>query len=310
LAGQTHGQFRRGDLVLALPKHSRTHARRTWSQQLGDLIFPITKSSHEKPEPRAGHQSVHPVDLRRSGSADEALPKTAEKFEIDGHTAFFYAAPKPAEGKPWVWFAPTLKGVSLALRKAYFEGFLRAGVSIAGYDLGEVRGAPASTEQFTHFYDGMVKRGASPKPILIGQSRGGLMMLAWAMRHPDKVQAFVGIYPVCNLETWGLKNLPVTLADYQLTEAGIRARLAEFNPLDNLQGLIEKKVPMFIVQGDADKAVPYQENALILKQRYEAGGAPITLRLIPGEGHMVSPSFFENQELIEFVLKQAGANAP
>jgi alpha-beta hydrolase superfamily lysophospholipase len=194
-------------------------------------------------------------------------------------------------------------------KKVYFEGFLRAGISLAGVDLGEVRGAPASTEQFTLFYDEMVKRGWSPKPILLGQSRGGLMALGWAMRHPDKTQAFVGIYPVCNLKTWGMKNLPVTLADYKLTEAELRARLTEFNPLDNLKGLIEKKVPMFIVQGDADKAVPYQENALILKERYEAGGAPITLKLVAGEGHQATPAFFDCRELIEFVLKQAEAKA-
>src|SRR5690348_2834699 len=114
--------------------------------------------------------------------ADDTLPKTAEKFEVDGHTAFLYAAPKPAEGKPWVWYAPTLKGVSLAGRKLYFESFLNAGISIAGFDLGEVRGSPASTTKFTQFYDEMVKRGWSAKPILLGQSRGGLMMLAWATR--------------------------------------------------------------------------------------------------------------------------------
>jgi len=244
-----------------------------------------------------------------AASADDALPKTAEKFEVNGHTTYLYAAPKPAPGKPWLWYAPTLKGFSLAGRKVYFEEFLRAGISLAGVDLGEVRGAPASTEQFTLFYDEMVKRGWSPKPILLGQSRGGLMALGWAMRHPDKTQAFVGIYPVCNLATWGMKNLPVTLADYKLTEAELRARLTEFNPLDNLKGLIEKKVPMFIVQGDADKAVPYQENALILKERYEAGGAPITLKLIAGEGHQATPAFFECRELIEFVLRQAEAKA-
>ncbi len=244
-----------------------------------------------------------------AASAGDALPKTAEKFEVNGHTAYLYAAPTPAPGKPWVWFAPTLKGFSLAGKKSYFAGFLRAGISLAGVDLGEVRGAPASTEQFTLFYDAMVRRGWSPKPILLGQSRGGLMALGWAMRHPDKTQAFVGIYPVCNLATWGMKNLPVTLADYQLTETELRARLTEFNPTDNLKGLIEKKVPMFIVQGEADKAVPYQENALLLKERYEAGGAPITVKLIAGEGHQATPAFFECQELIEFVLKQAEARA-
>lgn len=238
-------------------------------------------------------------------AADDALPKSADKFEVNGHMAFLYAAPKPAKDKPWVWYAPTLKGVSLVQRKAYFESFLNAGISVAGFDLGEVRGSPQSTAQFTLFYDEMVKRGWSSKPILLGQSRGGLMMLAWAMRHPDKTRAFVGIYPVCNLEDWPMKNKAVTLADYNLTEAEFRAKLKEFNPLDNLKGLLEKKVPMFIVHGDSDAAVPYKENTLILKERYEAGAGPITVKLIAGEGHMVSPAFFECKELIEFVLKQA-----
>lgn len=234
-----------------------------------------------------------------------ALPKTAEKFDLDGHTGYLYAAPTPSPGKPWVWFFPTLKGISLVTRKAYFEGFLKAGISIAGYDLGEVRGAPGSTKQFTRFYDEMVRRGWSPRPILIGQSRGGLMALAWAIQNPEKTQALVGIYPVYNLKTWGLKNKPVTLADYKMTEADLRARITEFNPVDNLKGLIEKKLPTFIVQGDADKAVPCQENAGLLKERYEAGNAPIFLRIFPGLGHQIAPEFFENKELIEFVLKQA-----
>lgn len=242
-----------------------------------------------------------------AAAAEEALPKTAEKFEVNGHTAHLYAAPKPAEGKPWVWYAPTIKGMSLALRPVYFQGFLNAGISIAGFDLGEVRGGPAGTEQFTLFYQEMVKRGWSPKPILLGQSRGGLMMLAWAVRHPEQTRAFVGIYPVCNLTSWPMKNLPPVLADYGLTEAEFRARLAEFNPIDNLQGLIERKVPMYVVHGDVDVAVPYKENTQILKERYEAGGGPITVKVVAGEGHKVSPSFFEDKDLVAFVLRQAGA---
>ena len=75
-------------------------------------------------------------------AAEDTLPKSAETFEIQGHKAFLYAAPKPAAGKPWVWYAPTLKGVSLVQRTVYFESFLRAGISVAGFDLGEVRGSP------------------------------------------------------------------------------------------------------------------------------------------------------------------------
>ena len=238
-------------------------------------------------------------------AAQDNLPRKAETFEVAGHKAFLYAAPKPAEGKPWLWYAPTLGGVSIVQRKLYFENFMKAGISIAGFDLGEVRGAPASTAKFTLFYDTMVKRGFSPKPILLGQSRGGVMTLAWAMRHPDKVRAWVGIYPVCNLASWPLKNSKaVTLADFALPEAELVAKLKEFNPVDNLQGLLANKVPMFVVHGDSDVVVPYADNTKLIKDRYEAGGGKITVKLIVGEGHQATASFFECQELVDFVLKQ------
>lgn len=240
--------------------------------------------------------------------ADDALPKTPETFEVAGHKAFVYAAPQPAAGKPWVWFAPTLKGVSLAGRRTYFESFLKAGIGIAGFDQGEVRGAPQSSAKFTLFYDEMVRRGWSAKPILLGQSRGGLMMLAWGARNPDKVRAFAGIYPVCSLKQWPLKNLDITLADYGLTEAEFKSRIKEFNPLDNLAGLLANKVPMFVVHGDSDVSVTYDDNTRILKERYEAGGGKIAVKLVPGEGHKATPAFFECQELITFVLEQARVN--
>jgi hypothetical protein len=235
--------------------------------------------------------------------ADDKLLRIAETFEIEGHKAFVYAAPEPAKGKPWVWYAPTLKGVSLVGRKLYFESFLRAGIGIAGFDLGEVRGAPGSTAKFSLFYDEMVRRGWSAKPILLGQSRGGMMMLSWAVRNPEKVRAFVGIYPVCNLADWPLKrSKDATLADFAMPEAELIARLDEFNPLDNLDGLLENKVPMFVVHGDADAVVPFEENTRVLAERYEAGGGQITTKLIPGEGHKASPSFFESRELVNFVI--------
>jgi predicted esterase len=246
------------------------------------------------------------ASLTLSVIAQEVLPKTAEVFEIDGHKAFLYAAPKPAAGKPWLWYAPTLNGVSLFGRKMYFEAFMKAGISIAGYDLGEVRGAPASTAKFTLFYNEMVKRGYATKPILLGQSRGGMMTLAWAFRHPEKVRAWVGIYPVCNLASWPLKNSKAqTLADFGMQENELVAKLSEFNPVDNLKGLLANKVPMFVVHGDSDVVVPYDLNTGLLKERYAAGGGQIEVKVVPGEGHKVGPSFFECQELVDFVLKHA-----
>ena len=245
-------------------------------------------------------------DMKPANPQSAKILLTAETFEIGGNNAFVLAAPKPAEGKPWLWYAPTLKRLAPAEQKAYFETFRKAGISIAGFDLGEVRGAPASTAKFTLFYEAMVKRGYSPKPILLSQSRGGMITLAWAFRNPDKVGAWVGIYPVCNLASWSLKSSKaLTLADFAMTEPELVAKLAEFNPIDNLQGLLANKVPMFAVHGDKDNLVPYDLNTKLLKERYEAGGGSIQVKVIPGKGHQVDPTFFACQELVDFVLKHA-----
>ena len=87
-----------------------------------------------------------------------------------------------------------------------------------------------------------------------------------------------------------------------MPEAELVAQLGQFNPVDNLQGLLANKVPMFVVHGDSDVVVPYDDNSRLLKERYEAGGGQIAVKLIPGEGHKVSPSFFECQELVDFVI--------
>lgn len=235
------------------------------------------------------------------------LPLPAETFEVNGRKAFIVVAPNASGEKPWCWYAPTVNHLPNQDHVWYFERLLAQGISVAGLNLGEVRGSPASTEKFTAFYDEMVRRGYSRKPVLLGQSRGGLMMLTWAMRHPDKLAAFAGIYPVCNLASWPMKNSrKAVLEDYKLPEEELSKNIKRYNPIDNLQGLLAHKVPLFLVHGNADRLVPYDENGALLRQRYEAGGGTIAVKIIEGEGHKVSPSFFACQELLDFVVKHAG----
>jgi predicted esterase len=239
--------------------------------------------------------------------SDAPVPGKPAVFEVGGHKAYLFEPAVPAAGKPWIWYAPTINGdVIIARHKKYFDAFMKEGIALAGFDLGEVRGSPASSARFTGFHDAMVARGYSQKPILLGQSRGGLMTLAWAFRNPDKVRAWAGIYPVCNLTSWPMKSSrKETLADFALTEEALLPRLAELNPVDNLAGLAAKKVPMFSVHGDKDGPVPLEENTALLKQRYEAAGGDFQLKIIPGGGHEVTPAFFECQELIDFIIRHS-----
>ncbi len=67
------------------------------------------------------------------------------------------------------------------------------------------------------------------------------MILCWAFRNSDIVGAFVGIYPVCNIASWPLKNSKQsTLNDYQMTEAEILVNLTKINPPENLQQRIRE----------------------------------------------------------------------
>jgi predicted esterase len=236
-----------------------------------------------------------------------AFPKKAEVFEIDGNKGFIYPAPEPAKGKPWIWYGPIVRGDFIIVKhQMYYDAWMKAGITIAGFDQGEVRGSPASSAKFTAFYDEMVKRGYSTKPILLGQSRGGIMTLAWAVRNPDKVQAWAGIYPVCNIASYPLKHSKKeTLADYAMTEEELLGKLKELNPIHNLAGLAKEKVPMFAVHGDKDGPVPYDDNTKLLKENYEALGGTCDVKIAVGRGHEISPHFFECQELIDFIVKQA-----
>ena len=226
-------------------------------------------------------------------------------FEVDERSAFVMIPATPAAGNPWVWYAPTLRNYPHHSQQFYFEQLLEHGIAVAGYDLGEVRGSSKSSEQFSAFYEAMLAKGYSPKPILLGQSRGGLMLLCWSFRNPDKVQAFVGIYPVCNIASWPLQHSKSSvLADYGLSEEAIRQQLDAFNPAGNLAGLAKAGVPMFIIHGDSDRLVPLYDNSAVIQTAYELLDGKVDLKVIPGKGHAEISEFFTDLDLLEFVFKQ------
>lgn len=136
---------------------------------------------------------------------EKKLPMPGEVFRVEGRTAFVIAPDrKTSDGAtPWVWYAPTLHNLPGTEERWMFERFTRAGIAIAGIDVGESYGSPDGRNLFSTFHrEPTGKRGFASKPVLLGRSRGGLMMLAWAVENSDKVGGFAGIYPVCNTASY------------------------------------------------------------------------------------------------------------
>jgi len=101
-------------------------------------------------------------------------PLPGETFEIAGRPAFLIRPAKPAQGNPWVLYAPTFNG-SLPAEKDegwMFDHFLKAGIAIAGVDVGESFGSPDGQATFTALYDKLTAdHKLSKKVSLLGRSR-------------------------------------------------------------------------------------------------------------------------------------------
>ena len=197
------------------------------------------------------------------------LAYSPEEFTVGQSKCFVLDANSSNKEKPWGWYAPTLPRHPDPSHTWYVEKLIEQGISFAGCDQGEVRGSPESILRFSDFYNEMVSRGYSTKPVLLGQSRGGLMMLSWAVRNPNKLAAYAGIYPVQNLRSWPIKSsLGATLRDFGMDKKTFIEKIDAHNPINYLPGMAKAQVPIFLVHGDSDKVVPIDENSGLVKKRY------------------------------------------
>lgn len=233
-----------------------------------------------------------------------SLPAEVETFQLAGRPAFVIEPPASMRRPgplPWVWYAPTLPGLPSEAENWMFERFQRAGIAIAGIDVGESYGSPAGTALFQKLYDELTgKRNYARRPVLLARSRGGLMLYNWAVEHPDSVGGVAGIYPVCNLTSY--PGLARAAPAYQMTADQLRDRLAQQNPVDRLASLAEAQVPLFHIHGDRDKVVPLEQNSALLAERYRKLGGPVELEVVAGQGHNMWRGWFESQALVDFVI--------
>ena len=227
-----------------------------------------------------------------------------EVFAVGDRKAFLRRPARPAGGGPWVWYAPTLFGnVPNQSNEWLFTRLLDRGIAVAGIDVGESYGSPAGRAAFSAFYDAMAKRGLSKRPVLLAQSRGGLMLYNWAAENPEKIGGIAGIYPVCDLRSY--PGLERAAPAYGMTPGRLEANLSKHNPIDRLKRLADKGVPIFHIHGDSDATVPLKRNSRVIHDRYKALGGSMELVVVPGKGHAEVPEFFHSKRLLDFIVKHA-----
>lgn len=235
-------------------------------------------------------------------------PAKRENFIVAGHSAFVLEPPKSARRDgpmPWVWYAPTLgKGLPGRSEKWMFDRFHKAGIAIAGIDIGESYGSPKGRAIYQQLYAELTtKRGYGKKPVLLARSRGGLMLYNWAVEHPKSVAGIAGIYPVCNLTSY--PGLQRAAPAYEMTADELKSKLSNHNPIDRLAPLAKAKVPIYHIHGDKDGTVPLESNSAELAKRYKVVEGPVEIEVVKGQGHNLWKGWFESRKLTDFVIARS-----
>ena len=241
-------------------------------------------------------------------------------FAVTGGSGFVIKPirSEPAGLKPWVWYAPTFVKARPEMGRYpneslswLFSRLLEKGVWIAGVDVGESYGNSRGRKAYNRFYKHVRKEfELSPRPCLLAQSRGGLMLYNWAAEHAHEVGCMAGIYPVTNLESWPSLGGERIQQAYGMSEAELRKHLRKNNPIDRLAPLARAKVPIFHIHGDADKVVPLEQNTLELARRYKALSGKAEVEVIHGKGHEEVPEFFQSEMLLDFLLQFLSPSTP
>lgn len=251
-------------------------------------------------------------NVTKPSGAPPKLELPGKNWELEGNRAFVFLPEdsKRSSPQPWVFYAPTLPAYPDEAERWMHEQFLRAGVAVAGIDVGEAYGSPKSHLAFEKLYDALVsEQGFAKKACCFGRSRGGLWVSSWAIAHPDKVSGIIGIYPVFDFSTY--PKLEKAAPAYGLTPEQLAAQLEKLNPISRVDVLAKAKIPVVLIHGDQDKVVPLEENSAEFKRRYEKAGAGDLVELIvaPGQGHSFWEGFFGEQRLVDFAIENAKSAA-
>lgn len=210
-------------------------------------------------------------------------------FEAAGNPAMVVAPKEAAPGNPWLWH-----GEFFGHKPAPDIALLGRGFHVVYLGVPNRLGSPSAVTNWNLFYGELTGRhGFARKVALVGLSRGGLYCYNWAVANPGRVACIYGDAPVCDFKSWpgGFGKGKGSPADWKLVKeqygfsSDDEAKAYMYNPVDSLSVLAAAGVPLLHVFGDADDAVPWEENTGLVAERYRKLGGSITLIRKPGVGH-------------------------
>ena len=195
-------------------------------------------------------------------------------FVFEGRSAILVRPKKAIGGNTWLF------------KTEYFGAFPRFELDMLerGYHVAHVKNTTRwclqeDTDVKPRFADFLISEfGLNKKCVPVGMSCGGMQAVYFAAKYPEYVAAMYIDAPVLNLVSCpcGVGKATDRLYDEfkRATNKTVEDLINYRNhPIDHVGELIDANIPVFLVCGDSDRTVPYEENGKELARIYrERGG--------------------------------------
>ena len=197
-------------------------------------------------------------------------------FKFEGRGAVVVCPKTPMPEKKWLF------------KTEYFGAFPRFELDMLerGYYVAHVDNItrwclPEDTDVKARFADFLHDElGLFERCVPVGMSCGGMQAVYFAAKYPKYVAAMYIDAPVLNLLSCpcGVGMATDRLyAEFTKATGFTTSDMINYrnHPIDHVGELLDANIPVFLVCGDSDKTVPYEENGLQLARAYRARGGII-----------------------------------
>ena len=224
-------------------------------------------------------------------------------FTFEGRSAIVICPHTPTEDKKWLF------------KTEYFGKFPGFELQMLerGYHVVHIKNItrwclPEDTDVKAKFAEFLISElGLKKTCVPVGFSCGGMQAVYFAAKFPQYVSAMYIDAPVLNLLSCpcGVGKATVKLYEEFTNATGMTpSSLINYrnHPIDHVGELLDNNMPVFLVCGDSDSVVPYEENGAELLRLYRERNGIIEVIVKPGCEHHPH-GLDDNTPIINFVEK-------